>query len=82
MGSCGLVARLGNSDRVEDGRDLRLLWELAPRRPLVRPLRAAEIENPRMQQRVDRRENSFRDTVLCTVKCQSEEHAPTRALHF
>lgn len=67
----GLVARLGNSSQVEEGRDLRLLWQRAGR-----PLTAA-TESPRMQQEVDRRE--FHSETRYQSKCTDQSVAPRGA---
>ena len=60
----GLVARLGNSGQVEDGRDLRLLGHgvqgpLATPYPVVNHSEPPTVKRPQMHQEAARRENSI-----------------------
>ncbi len=60
----GLVARLGNSGQVEDGRDLRLLGHgvqapLATPSPVVSHSEPPTVRRPQMHQEAARRENSI-----------------------
>ena len=60
----GLVARLGNSGQVEDGRDLRLLGHgvqgpLATPSPVVNHSEPPTVRRPQMHQEAARRENSI-----------------------